>query len=185
MFNAPDEHNPTVYQRFTLKTRAFFPFENNSNWWNYTETAGNQMEIKVTDTISDDNVMYYRVSFSEHRVDTTDDWFRQVRGEIQFGTSLTGNYTTFMPSQLDSMTGSFVCGTQRVRYSYRDSMVIDGIAFKKILILRYPTPVIHGFEEITLAESIGIVQLKDYDGRWAVSYTIDSCSVDNIVREVW
>lgn len=182
MVNSPEERKSPVVQTVITKTKAYFPFENNTNWWSFTETSGNKLDIKVTDTISDDNIMYYRVSFQEHRVDTTDDWFKRIRGDILFGSSLTGSYSTFLPSQLDSVNGSFLCGSNRIKYSFKDSATINGVTFKKILILKYSTAVIHGFEEITMAESIGIVQMRDYNGRWPIDYTVDSCRIDTTIR---
>jgi hypothetical protein len=171
--------NPPVHQKVRIPTRNYFPFENNRNWWNYTESSGNNLEIKVTDTISDDNTLYYRVAFQEHRVDTTDDWFKSSSGNIMFGQSLTGMYDQFLPRELDSINGSFTCGSNTVRYTYYDSLVTGGIMYHKVLSLKYAYPVIHGFEELLLAQHIGIIKMVDYNGRWPVNYLLDSCLVND------
>jgi hypothetical protein len=173
--------NPPIYQRVRIQTRIYFPFENNRNWWNYTESSGNKLEMKVTDTISDDNTLYYRVAFQEHRVDTTDDWFKSSLGNIMFGQSLTGMYDQFLPREIDSINGSFSSGVNIVQYNYYDSLVSGGIMYHKVLRLKYVYPVIHGFEELLLAERIGIIKMVDYNGRWPVNYLLDSCSVNDTI----
>ncbi|HEX2960115.1 MAG TPA: hypothetical protein VHO70_24995 [Chitinispirillaceae bacterium] len=172
---------PAQPQRIRIQTRNYFPFENNLNWWNYTESSGNELEIKVIDTISDDNILYYRVAFQEHRVDTTDDWFKSSYGSIMFGQSLTGMYEQFLPKEIDSINGTFSCGANLVRYSYYDSLVTGGVMYHGVISLKYDYPVIHGFEELLLAKGIGIVKMVDHDGRWPVTYLLDSCSVNDSV----
>lgn len=183
MINEPYDHNHQAYRPLNLKTTAYFPFENNTNWWHYTETSGNQLEIKVIDTISDDNVCYYRVAFCEQKVDTTDDWFRRSSGSVMFGSSLTGNYNMLIPYIIDSADGSYLCGGGYIRYSLRDSIIINSKVFRNILILNFDVPMIHGFEQIILAESAGIVYMKDSDGRWPVSYIVDSCKINGLTRK--
>ncbi|MBN1603060.1 MAG: hypothetical protein JW915_15730 [Chitinispirillaceae bacterium] len=190
MVNGPEDDEqgggfvkpPVLHQRVRIQTKNMFPFENNRNWWNYTESSGNKLQMRVTDTISDDNVLYYRVAFQELRVDTTDDWFKSSSsGSVMFGQSLTGLYDQFLPREIDSINGSFSCGINNVRYNYYDSLVSGGVMYHKVLRLKYDYPVIHGFEEILLAERIGIIKMVDYNGRWPVNYLLDSCSVDDVV----
>jgi hypothetical protein len=50
-----------------------------------------------------------------------------------------------------------------------------------VLDARYNMPILHGFDEITFADSIGIVRLIDHTGRWPINYLIDSCSVSGVV----
>ena len=161
----------------SFRTATLFPFDDNSNWWRYTESEGNRLAIDVTDTISDDHVLYYRISFQENRVDTTDDWFQRSSSGIRFGGSLVGAYELFLPAKLDSAVGNFVSGRSIVEYHFYDSMQIGKIDYQNVLVLRYRIPIIHGFDEIIMADSVGIVQLTDEDGRWPLQYTIDSCSV--------
>jgi hypothetical protein len=164
-------------------TASCFPFTDNSNWWRYTEAGGNTVSIMVIDTISDDNIRYYRVSFRENRVDTTNDWFQQSSAGIFFSASLIGNYRLFLPAAIDSVSGTFTSGGATVRYSYFDSLSVNGINFNRVVKLSYSLPLLHGFSEIVFADSIGIVRLTDHTGRWPISYTIDSCSVSGIVRK--
>lgn len=183
MINDPEEYSVGIHQQqLHLSTKNYFSFENNSNWWKFSESAGNNLSIVVTDTISDDNVTYYRISFREQRVDTTDDWFKRTAGDILFGLSLTGTYKKFLPAYIDSVNGSFNNGSNIVKYSYYDSLVVDNKMFRKVLVLSYSVPIIHGFDQITLADSFGIIQLKDFDGRWPINYTLDSCSISENVR---
>jgi hypothetical protein len=121
MVNGPEDDEqgggivnpPVINQRVRIQTKKMFPFENNRNWWNYTESSGNNLEMRVTDTISDDDIMYYRVAFRELRVDTTDDWFKSSpSGNIMFGQSLTGMYDQFLPREIDSLNGSFPAGNE-------------------------------------------------------------------------
>jgi hypothetical protein len=177
-----DTSTPPEHQIFTRATVACFPFQDNSNWWHYTETGNNTTTIHVTDTISDNGIMYYRVSFRENRVDTTDDWFQQSRNGIYFGSSLVGSYSMFLPAKIDSAKGSFISAGLTVRYAYYDSLVISGILFHGVLDARYSNPLLHGFDEITFANSIGIIQLIDHTGRWPIVYTIDSCSVSGMMK---
>jgi hypothetical protein len=160
-----------------MRIGGFFPFEDNSNRWNYSESGGNTVGILVTDTISDDGSTYFRVSFRENRVDTTDDWFLRSTSGVFFGQSLTGNYDLFLPSKVDSLSGNFESAGSTVSYEYYDSLSINGTAFSHAVHLHYNNPIIHGFDEITLVDSIGIVELVDHSGRWPIYYTIDSCRV--------
>jgi hypothetical protein len=182
MINDPDDDSAGInQQRIHLSTKNYFPFENNSNWWRFSESSGNSLYIAVTDTISDDNITYYRISFREQKVDTSDDWFKRTTGDIMFGMSLTGTYKKFLPAYIDSVNGSFDNGSNIVKYSYYDSLKVGNKMFHKVIVLSYSVPVIHGFDEITLADSLGIITLKDFDGRWSIDYTLDSCSIGNNV----
>ncbi len=168
--------------RISFKTKSLFPFQNNSNWWMYSESGGNSLRIAVTDTISDDNITYYRVSFQELRVDTTDDWFQQSSSGTLFGPSLTGNYHRFLPSQINAASDTFTANGSTVTYTWNESLECGGSDFSRVITLKYSSPIIHGFDEITLADSIGIVRLVDFDGRWTVEYSLDSCSIDGTLH---
>jgi hypothetical protein len=180
------QHQQTTNQPSKQKTSRnigeFFPFENNSNKWNYTESGGNSVTIKVTDTISDDGVTYFRVSFRENRVDTTDDWFLRSSKGVYFGQKLSGNYDLFLPPKVDSLSGSFISAKSTVSYQCYDSLTVNGSLFHNVMVLHYNYPIIHGFDSVTLADSIGIVQLVDDNGRWPISYAIDSCVVGGTAR---
>ena len=191
MVNGPDhDHDPDTNgttttqepQRISFKTASLFPFRNNTNWWHYSEQGGNSLRIAVTDTISDDNVLYYRVSFQELRVDTTDDWFQQTSRGTLFGPSLVGTYHQFLPARIDAATDTFTSNGRTVTYTWQESFTGGAGTFRNAVTLEYSSPIIHGFDEITLADSIGIVELIDYDGRWTVEYSLDSCEVDGTVR---
>jgi hypothetical protein len=168
---------------FTYKTIGFFPFEDNSNRWHYTESGGNDVTIRVTDTISDDGIMYYRVLFEENRVDTTDDWFKRSASGVLFGESLTGSYSLFLPAKIDSVRGGFICAGLSADYTYYDALSMNGITFRHALTLRYSAPLLHGFDVITFADSVGILQLQDHHGRWPIVYTIDSCTLSGVTRK--
>jgi hypothetical protein len=172
----PDDRNDRK-DPFTRKTAGCFPFEDNTNRWYYTESGGNHVNILVTDTISDDGITYFRVSFREEQVDTTDDWFKRSSNSIYFSSALIGKYDLFLPAKIDSARGSFASGYSRVSYTYNDSLTIGGTLFHGVITLDYATPFLHGFTTIVFAESIGIVQLVDETGRWPITYRIDSCNV--------
>jgi hypothetical protein len=55
--------------------------------------------------------------------------------------------------------------------------------FHNVLQLHYSNPIIHGFDDVTLVDLIGIVQLVDNTGRWPISYAIDSCRVGGNLRK--
>jgi hypothetical protein len=176
-------HDTTPPERFSYKTGGFFPFEDNTNWWHYTESGGNYVDIRVTDTISDNGILYYRVSFQEYRVDTTDDWFQRSVSGVWFGHSLVGTYSLFLPSKIDSVRGSFVSAGPSAAYTYYDSQSVNGALFHHVLALRYSSPLLHGFDAITFVDSIGIVQLQDHHGRWPIIYNIDSCRIYGVMRK--
>lgn len=178
----PDNPGHDTHEKFTRATSSCFPLTGNTDRWYYTEAGGNTVQILVTDTISDDGVLYYRVSFLERQVDTTDDWFRRSASGTYFAQSLTGTYGLFLPSEIDSVRGSFISSATAAGYTYYDSLVINGTVFRRVLDVEYSTPIFHGFGEIAFADSIGIVQLKDDHGRWPVSYHIDSCSVSGTMK---
>jgi|WetSurMetagenome_2_1015567.scaffolds.fasta_scaffold86248_2 hypothetical protein len=190
MVNGPDGSNTIPDQNqndrpkpVTRKTSGCFPFEDNSNRWYYTESGGNRVNILVTDTISDDGITYFRVSFREERVDTTDDWFKQSASGIYFSSALIGNYDLFLPAKIDSAHGGYLSGPSRASYTYHDSLALGGTIFHGVLSLEYNVPLLHGFTTIVFADSIGIVQLIDETGRWPIIYRIDSCSVSGVVRK--
>jgi hypothetical protein len=176
------EEEEETPKQISFKTTTLFPFQNNTNWWKYSEAGGNSMTIEVTDTISDDNVLYYRVSFKEHRVDTTDDWFQQSSAGTLFGPSLIGSYHLFLPARIDSESDTFSSNNSNVTYTWYESIKCDAGRFNNAVKLRYNHPIIHGFDEIILADSIGIVHLTDFDARWTVDYSLDSCSIEGSVR---
>lgn len=168
--------------KITFNTSLLFPFEDNTNWWHYTESGGNTVFIEVTDTISDDKTLYFKVSFKENRVDTTDDWFKRTAGGIMFAPSLAGPYDMFLPAQIDSVKGHFYSGTSCVDYTFRDSLSIGSTVFRHVLVLDFDMPILHGFTEIAFADSIGIIELKDSNERWPIDYTIDGCGVSGNVK---
>lgn len=178
----PEEHYKNQPQeqseRITFSTASLFPFRHNGNWWKYSESGGNVLRIAVTDTISDDNILYYRVSFQEHRVDTTDDWFQKSSNGILFGHALTGSYHLFLPSKITARQDTFTSRYSGVTYRFYDDYTLNGHTFENVISLKYNSPIIHGFDEIILADEIGIIALTDDDSRWNVDYTLDSCSVD-------
>ena len=174
-----DDNDPPV--RFTRKTSGCFPFEDNTNRWHYTESGGNRVTILVTDTISDDGTTYFRVSFREEKVDTTDDWFKRAQGGIFFAEALIGNYDLFLPAVIDSARGIYMSGPARASYTYQDSLSLGGSVFRRVLHVKYNVPLLHGFTTIVFADSLGIVELIDESGRWPIAYQIDSCSVSGTV----
>ena len=150
----------------------------------YSEPGGNALRIAVTDTISDDNILYYRVSFQEHRVDTTDDWFKKSTTGILFGPALTGVYHRFLPAKITAARDTFTSNNSTVSYTFHESIKCNGNHYSNALLLHYSSPIIHGFDEIILADSIGIVHLTDYDGRWTVEYSLDSCCINGTVHHM-
>jgi hypothetical protein len=167
---------------FSLSTMSLFPFQNISNWWHYTEQNGNVLAIAVIDTISDNGITYYKVSFKEKNRDTTDDWFRSSAAGIQYSTHLIDTYETFLPAQLQGKNGSFKSATNTVNYSYLDTSRIGGTLFSRVVACKYPSLMLHGFNEIDFADSIGIVSMIDTTGRFPTVYTLDSSSIDGVVR---
>lgn len=183
MVNEPEGYNSDQSHSekplyYTISTSRYFPFENNRNWWMFSEEGGNQLTVRVTDTISDDNIDYYRVSFQEHRVDTTDDWFKRVGGNILFGASLTGSYKQFVPEKVKFINHTSESADSSIQFIFHDSLIVKEKVFYEVLQMRFKIPFIHGFEEIWLANSVGIVMLKDYNGRWPLIYSLDSCRAE-------
>jgi hypothetical protein len=155
-----------------------FPFKSIANWWHYTEGNGNRLSITVIDTVRDDQDMYFKVRFEEERVDTTDDWFKQTPSAIEFSQTLAGQYYVFLPLDYSSgSSGTFTSSTGNVTYTYNDSVQLSPKTFYRALQLHYTTPVLHGFDEIVFADSIGIAALIDNSGRFPVTYTLDSAFV--------
>ena len=173
----PNDETP-----FSFNTIRLFPFQNINNWWHYTEKNGNVLSISVIDTISDNNITYYKVSFKENNRDTTDDWFRSSADGIQYNTHLIGTYETFLPAQFQGKTGTFKSATDAVSYMYHDSSLINGKLFTQVIACKYPATMLHGFDEIDFADSIGIVGMIDTTGRFPTVYALDSASIDGVLR---
>lgn len=169
----------------TRSSISFFPFDNPTTWWEYTEAGGNRLSIAVTDTISDDGTIYYRVSFMEQRVDTTDDWFKRSSSEgVLFCEALIGTYRQFMPPKLATKSGTFTSSAGSVDYTFYSTFRSGGVDFSNVYIFHYYTPFIHSFDEIAVADSIGIIYLRDSGGRWDIEYALDSCSISGNSRSM-
>jgi hypothetical protein len=168
---------------FSFNTIRLFPFQDINNWWHYTEKNGNVLSITVIDTISDNNITYYKVSFKENNRDTTDDWFRSSSDGIQYNTHLIGTYDTFLPAGLQGKTGTFKSAADVVSYTYQDSSQINGKLFTKVVACKYPATMLHGFDEIDFADSIGIVSMVDTTGRFPTVYALDSAYIDGVLRK--
>jgi len=181
-FSSPTNTPPTQ-ETFTFDARNLFPFQNTSNWWRYTETTSNPLSISVIDTITDNSITYYKVSFKENRRDTTDDWFRSSTNGVQYNDSLVGTYETFLPAVLTGRNGTFSSGGKVVSYSYKDSATISSRLFRRVVSCRYSAKMLHGFNEIDFADSIGIVSLVDTTGRFPVVYALDSALIDGALRK--
>ncbi|MBD3391908.1 MAG: hypothetical protein GF418_07560 [Chitinivibrionales bacterium] len=154
-----------------------FPFADVDNWWQYTESGGNRLTIDVNSTISDDDDVYYKVTFMEEQVDTTDDWFKRTSTSVLFSESLTGGYHLFLPLRLTERSGTFGSASGSVHYEYRDSSEVGDTTYRRTVTLTYETPVLHGFTRIVFADSVGIVSMIDERSRFAVTYVLDSARV--------
>ena len=49
-----------------LNSTGLFPFQNNTNWWMYTESGGNKLSILVLDTITDNSTIRGTVELAHH-----------------------------------------------------------------------------------------------------------------------
>jgi hypothetical protein len=143
-----------------------------------SDLSGNTLVISVKDTISDNNIVYFKVSFAERNRDTTDDWFRRSAAGTQYSTSLVGSYETFLPASFTAKNGSFKSSNGTITYSYLDSMRAGGTYVKRVMRLEYSNRILHGFDELDFADSLGIISLIDRSGRFPVTYTLDSASID-------
>jgi hypothetical protein len=165
-----------------IASSSVFPYENTGNWWWYTAGNGNRLFISVQATITDGPDTYYKVVFAEQNIDTTEDWFRNTSAGIEFNSSLQGEYSVFLPSSFGTTSGTFSCGGSTVSYSYQSSMNIGNKSVNDVIECRYSWSVLHGFDKIAFADSLGIVSLIDEGGRFDVQYLIDSCSVNGVVK---
>lgn len=176
--------HPNNVNRFALKSYSLFPFENISNWWKYTEANGNNLAIYVLDTISDDKAMYFKISFQEKNRDTTVDWFKRSNSGIEYSTSLSGPYDLFLPAEFNSTKGTFESAAGSISYTYCDSIKVGRlVAFKNAMRLEYSMRMLHGFDEIDFADSIGIISLVDRSGRFPVTYVLDSARIGGAVMK--
>jgi hypothetical protein len=180
--NPPASPLPQEESPFATSTIGLFPFQNIANWWHYTERNGNVLAISVVDTISDNGITYYKVSFKEKNRDTTDDWFRSSTAGVQYSTHLIDTYETFIPAKLPGKTGSFKSALSTVSYTYLDTSRINGTLFSRVVACKYSATMLHGFNEIDFADAIGIVSLVDTTGRFPTVYSLDSSSIDGVVR---
>jgi hypothetical protein len=169
-----DDTTPATHHGIKLH---LFPFEDSGNWWMYTEEGGNPLAVRESLTFPDDGLTYYRVTFQENRVDTTDDWFMRDTSGIFFSSRLIGPYALFLPDSFPSNSGSFWSDSGSVTYAYADSLTLDGKNFRKVVTLDYTRPFLHGFDRLILADSVGIVSMIDNGDRLPYNYTLDSAHV--------
>lgn len=171
----PEEEERPAPRPQTVGYANLFPFENNRAWWRYTTEEGNEFVIEVVDTISDERDIYYKVSFTEAKLDKRqDDWFVREAGEITYGQTLRGTFQLFLPSSYCKTGGSFHSGSSRITYTLHDTFAVGGTVFHDVVELRYTTAILHGFDTIYFADGVGIVALVDEDGRWPIEYVLES-----------
>jgi len=157
----------------------FFCFENEKNWWEYSDENGNRFSIKVIDTISDNNSLYYKVAFEEHKLKVSqDDWFVREKGQIRFNENLRGTFSLFLPAEFHYQSGEFISSGNTIDYSIYQSITIHDTTVKKVALLEYEQAILHGFDKIYFANNIGIVKMIDDDGRWPIRYSLDSCRIE-------
>jgi hypothetical protein len=177
-----DEDRPDHKDRSPGQTVTFenlFPFEGPANKWEYADDDGNRFTIHVMDTISDEEELYYKVAFTEEKLDfVQDDWFLRKGGRIKFNTHLRGEFQTFLPSSFKKNGGWFYCHGSSIRYKVMDSMTIGEKTFENVLELEYNRSILHGFDRIVFADNIGIIRMVDEDGRWEIDYVLKESHID-------
>lgn len=180
-FNCSNSVEPKVITpKIThVNVDAIFPFQNISNWWKYTEKGGNFLTISVVDAISDDSDVYYKVKFEENNKDTTTDWFLRTVDGVYYNEKLAGGYKLFLPSSFTENISGVDSNSESTEFSYSDSLKLGTTVFDSIVKIRYATPILHGFNEVSLANGIGIVSMTDNSGRFVVEYILDSASIDS------
>lgn len=165
-----------------LNSTGLFPFQNNTNWWKYTESGGHTISISVLDTITDNHTTYFKVSFAENGRDTTDNWFRRSSLGTEYSPVLVGSYFVFLPPTFSSRQGSYALATNdNVSYAYADSLLVNGKYRKQVMEVHFSTAKIHGFDEIDFANNLGIIRMTDNSGRFPVVYTLDSARVNGVI----
>jgi hypothetical protein len=166
-----------------LNTADLFPFQNNANWWKYSEPGGHTISISVLDTITDNQTTYFKVSFAEKGRDTTDNWFRRSSSGTEYSPYLVGPYFVFLPPTFSSRQGSYaLAANDNVSYAYVDSLLVNGKYRKEVMEVHFSAAKIHGFDEIDFANNLGIIRMVDNSGRFPVVYTLDSAQVNVIYR---
>jgi hypothetical protein len=177
------DNQPDKSRDITITYQDLFPFENSRNWWSYSDEDGNQFSIDVIDTISDEDEIYYKVAFTEEKLNfVQDDWFRKEPPAVSFSEHLVGEYLEFLPGSFNSKGGSFSCGSASVSYTLLDSLEAGDKIYTQVVELEYSREILHGFDRIYFANSIGIVRMVDEDGRWPIDYTLDSARVGKTVH---
>jgi hypothetical protein len=177
----PVDNSGTHHQPQTINL-DLFPFEDQTNWWKYSDGQNHLVTITVVDTISADTELFYKVRFEESGKDTTLDWFVKTPNGIEFGSSIRAAFSLFLPKTLTKPSGTFTSSTGEVAYDYDSIETVTGKAFHDAVTLNYTTPVLHGFNRILFADSIGLISLIDSTGRFPTVYTIDSCSIGGTIR---
>ncbi len=159
-------------------TSSSLPILQMNNWWKYSDADGHRLSISVIDTITSNSVKYYELYFVQQAVDSGDEWFIQNSGGTEYGgKNLTGPYQPFLPSSLNSQ-GGFSSDSSTVGYVYSDSTSFNGASFRYVFRLTYSKPFYHGFDEVDLADSIGIIRMAATTGQiFPVIYQIDSAFV--------
>ena len=163
----------------TYQYAEIFPFAGSMNRWYYSDADGNTFVIAIVDTISDDRELFYKVSFTEEKLASTQsDWFVFRNGEIRYSTSLrAAAYPLFVPSRFSGESGTFSSDSQHVSFVNKDSLIIGAHRFGSGVELSYARPLVHGFDIIRFADTVGIVSLTDNTGRWPIEYVLDSARI--------
>lgn len=176
------EPDPTYHDGFTFSSAGLLPFQNKTNWWKYSATGGHSFSISVLDTITDNHVTYSKVSFGEKDKDTMDNWFRRSSLGTEHSLSLRGSYSVFLPDTFISRGGTFMpTKGSIVSYAYLDSSKVNGTFRKKVMKLNFSIGIFAGFDEIDLAEGLGIIRMVDTSGRFPLTYSMDSARINGVI----
>jgi len=163
----------------TFNALSYFPYQQIGNWWKYSEKGGNSLSITVEDTISDNGTLYYKIAFIEKGKGNYNDWFKYAASKgVVYSSSLSGSYIQFVPPTLYIDGGSFETDSGTITYSKETSVVLNSKTFSNSLLLSYSRAYWHGFSEIYVCDSVGMVGLIDGSGRFPVEYILDSAQID-------
>lgn len=162
-----------------VKTANLFPVEQSNNWWNYSDADGHQFSVSITNAISDGGETYYRARFHESRPGLVDScWFKKEDGEIYYSKSLSDFFGLFLPSEFHISGGEYTMDGNEITYETHDNYTLGGYSYNHVVELTYETAMFTGFDRISFADKVGPILFEDTRGRFPVSYSLDSASLN-------
>ncbi len=164
-----------------VKYEEIFPIHSVTNRWHFSDHSGNELTLRVSDSVKDGGDYYYKITIDETlATEQASYWILQGADEFLLGNSLRGAFHALLPKRLKSSGGNFTNAGHDVTYEIYQNYCITHSNMKDVVELNYSGTVLGGFTRIAFANSVGPIRFVDDSGRWPVEYDLDSAYIDGV-----